>query len=110
MKAAIIGCGYVADSYMLTLPKHREFDLVAAHDHDPARRAAFQRHYGVSVYESMDDLLGDRSIEMVLNLTNPRSHAAITRACLMAERHVYSEKPLGMTTPEARGLGELAGQ
>ena len=37
-----------------------------------------------------------------LNLTNPRSHFAVNRACLEAGKHVYSEKPLAMTTSEAQ--------
>jgi predicted dehydrogenase len=45
---------------------------------------------------------------MVLNLTNPRSHYDVTEACLEAGKHVYSEKPLGMTLDEARDLVALA--
>jgi predicted dehydrogenase len=108
MKTAIIGCGYVADSYLLTLRGHHKLELVAAHDRDAARRAAFQKHHGVPVFDSLEALLRESSAELVLNLTNPRSHAAVTGACLRQGKHVYSEKPLGMTPAEARDLATLA--
>ena len=45
---------------------------------------------------------------MVLNLTNPRSHYDVTKACLDAGKHVYTEKPLAMELDQARSLVELA--
>ena len=43
-----------------------------------------------------------------MNLTNPRSHYEVSRACLLAGKHVYSEKPLAMSLPDARDLVDLA--
>ena len=57
---------------------------------------------------SLDEILNDSSVEMVLNLTNPRSHFELTKACLLAGKHVYSEKPLAMTSVQAAELVELA--
>ncbi len=108
MKTAIVGCGYVADAYMLTLRGHDQLDLVCAHDRDAGRRAAFEKHHGVRMHDSLEALLADGSVELVLNLTNPRSHAGVTRACLEHGKHVYSEKPLGMTLAEASELAECA--
>jgi predicted dehydrogenase len=45
---------------------------------------------------------------MVINLTNPRSHFEISKACLLAGKHVYSEKPLAMTLSDAQELVDLA--
>ena len=43
MRIAIVGCGYVADFYMETLPNHPMLELVAACDTDPQRRAVSRR-------------------------------------------------------------------
>ncbi len=59
---------------------------------------------------SLEELIGDPAVDLVLNLTNPRSHYAVTRACLEAGRHVYSEKPLAMCVDQAAELAELARQ
>jgi predicted dehydrogenase len=45
---------------------------------------------------------------MVLNLTNPRSHYDVSKAALLAGKHVYSEKPLAMNLKHATELVELA--
>ena len=108
MNIAIIGCGYVAEQYMATLPHHPVLRLVGVFDRDIERLATFAHRTGVHAYQSLEALLGDATIELVLNLTNPRSHFAVNRACLDAGKHVYSEKPLAMTTGEAACLAELA--
>lgn len=108
MLIAIIGCGFVADLYMETLPRHRELELVGVWDRDPARLFAFSRCYGTRMFTSLDELLDDASIDAVLNLTNPREHYEISRRCLAAGKHVYSEKPLAMRLDEAEALVALA--
>ena len=59
-------------------------------------------------YNSLDELLADSRVELVLNLTNPHSHYEVTRACLEAGKHVYTEKPLAMQFDQAQELVELA--
>jgi predicted dehydrogenase len=54
--------------------------------------------------------LADPRVEIVANLTNPRSHAEVTEAALRAGKHVYSEKPLAMRLDEATQLVELAAE
>jgi predicted dehydrogenase len=108
MRIAIVGCGYVADFYMETLRNHPVLELVAACDTDPQRRGAFSAHYGVRMYEDVHSLLQHSDAELVLNLTDPRSHYAVSRACLEAGRHLYSEKPLTMEYESALELVQLA--
>jgi predicted dehydrogenase len=62
------------------------------------------------MYKSLGEVLNDPRVELVLNLTNPRSHYTVSRACLESGKHVYSEKPLAMTLPEAQELVRLAKQ
>jgi predicted dehydrogenase len=108
VKIAIAGCGYVADFYMETLPNHPTLELVAACDINPERRAAFGSCYAVPMYASVDELLARSDAELVLNLTDPRSHHAVSQAILKAGRHLYSEKPLAMEFEPAQELVQLA--
>ena len=104
---AIVGAGYVADMYLQTLPAH-DIQLAGVYDRDPARLAAFCAHHRVTAFPSLDALLADVRVGMVVNLTNPREHYAVSRAALEAGRHVYSEKPLATTLDDARALVTLA--
>ena len=73
-RIAIVGTGYVAAMYGATLPHHSELILVGAYDKDPARLSVFCNRWHVRAYASLDEVLADRSVEIVLNLTDPRSH------------------------------------
>src|SRR5262249_23552298 len=101
-------CGFIAESYASALPHHPELAMVGAWDPDSAKLEAFAMRWGGRRYASEADLMSDSSIDLVLNLTNPRSHADVTRAALKAGKHVYSEKPLGMTGEEASELVALS--
>ncbi|MCC6682547.1 MAG: Gfo/Idh/MocA family oxidoreductase [Phycisphaeraceae bacterium] len=108
MKLAMLGCGYVANMYRLTLPLHPELALVGACDSDPARARKMAELTGCRVYESLEQMLADARVEMVLNLTNPRAHYETTRQCLEAGKHVYTEKPLALDIEQAKQLVALA--
>lgn len=105
---AFIGCGYVADFYMATLPNHPHITLRGVHDIDTERTRKFAEHHGVRPYASLDELLADDTVELVANLTNPHSHYEISRRCLEAGKHVYSEKPFAENLRQATELVELA--
>lgn len=108
MNFAILGTGYVADQYPVTLANHPALRFVGAWDHNTANLDAFLRRWPTRRYESFDALLADPSVDLILNLTNPRSHFETTSRCLDAGKHVYSEKPLAMTTAEAHILAARA--
>ena len=108
MNVAIIGCGYVAEFYGRDFQKYPELKLAGAFDRNAGNLAAFIRRWGGRSYASLAEVCADPSIELIINLTNPRDHLAVNTQCLEAGKHVYSEKPLAMTTADATALVELA--
>jgi predicted dehydrogenase len=108
MRLAMLGCGYVANMYRLTLPAHPDLTLAGVHDAERSRAEAMARLTGARVYPDFGALLADESVPLVLNLTNPHAHYETTRALLEAGKHVYTEKPLAMRLDQARALAELA--
>jgi predicted dehydrogenase len=110
MRIAIVGCGFVADYYLKTLPQHPELKLVGVTDIDDDRLAKFSAYHAAPAYPTLEHLLTSANADIILNLTNPRSHFEVTKACLEAGKHVYSEKPLAMTIAEAKELVALAEQ
>jgi predicted dehydrogenase len=108
MNIAVIGCGYIAESYVRTLGNYPHLHLVGAYDRNESNLRAFCQRWSTRNYATLTELLDDSSIEIVLNLTNPRSHYEVTRQCIEAKKHVYSEKPLAMEFEKARELVDLA--
>jgi predicted dehydrogenase len=110
MKIGIVGAGFVCDYYLSTMPMHPELQVVGITDRVPERSDKVGRHYGIARYDSVDSLLRDANVELVLNLTNPRDHFDVSAAALAAGKHVYSEKPLAMNFDDTRQLYDQAQQ
>lgn len=101
---AIVGCGFVADYYMTTLANHAGLALAGVWDRDAERLQQFCAYHQIKAYGSLDEILRDESVAIVANLTNPESHFEISKAALLAKKHVYSEKPLALSYIEASDL------
>lgn len=107
-KIAIVGTGFVADLYMRSLKTFPGIEVAGAYDIDGARLKTFCDYWSVPAAESLDGLLADESVQLVLNLTNPHAHYEVSKAALEAGRHVYSEKPLATDMGQAFALHALA--
>ncbi len=101
---AMIGCGFVADYYMTTLANHPGLELAGVWDRDEQRLGEFCAYHQIKAYGSLDDALRDETVAIIANLTTPESHFEISKAALLAKKHVYSEKPLALTYLEASDL------
>lgn len=108
MRFAIIGTGFVVDYYMTTLANYTDLILTGVYDSDHARLKQFCDYYDVTAYASQDAVLADDQVDVVVVLTTPESHYAISTAALEAGKHVYCEKPLAMKLDDAQALVALA--
>jgi predicted dehydrogenase len=61
------------------------------------------REYGIRAMK-VDALLADPEVDLVLNLTIPAAHFAISMSALSAGKHVFTEKPLATSAAEGRTL------
>jgi predicted dehydrogenase len=102
-RVGIVGCGDVTNLYLPGCAGFPVIELAACADLDAERAEALSRRGGFPAM-AVDALIADPSIEVVLVLTPPVAHAAVTRAALAAGKHVYSEKPLATTRDDALGL------
>lgn len=105
----VVGCGNISSTYMEVLGQFRGVRVVACADLDMARAEAQARKFGVRAL-TVDALLADPAVEIVLNLTVPRAHAEVARAALLAGKSVYNEKPLAIERAEAAELLALAAE
>ena len=103
----IIGCGNISEAYLKAASYFPILDIKGIADirHEAAEARAAQ--FGLRAM-SVDELLADPSIEIIVNLTIPAAHVEVGLKALAAGKHVHSEKPLGLTTAEARPLLQMA--
>ena len=107
MKTGIIGCGNISQAYFNGGKMFRILDVKACADLnlEVARKKAGEN--GVTAM-SVDELLSDPEIELVINLTIPAVHAAVSLQALAAGKHVHSEKPLAIDLAEAQKVIQVA--
>ncbi len=108
LNIGFIGCGNISDQYLDRAKQYPILHVAALADLDPTRAASQAEKYGVPRSCSVDELLADPSIELVVNLTIPAVHAEVALRCLDAGKHAYSEKPLAVNTDEGRRVLDAA--
>jgi predicted dehydrogenase len=109
MRIGFVGCGFTADHYVGSVKRYPQLELVAATDYNQQHASDFCTYHSVKLCPSLEALLADPSIEMIVNLTSSSSHFEVSKACLEAGKHLYTEKPLATTFSQAQALAELAG-
>ena len=108
IRVAVVGAGNIAGPYTENLLDYPETEIVGITDIDRAKAEALASKRGVKAYPDLNALLADGGIDLVVNLSIHHAHYQVTKACLEAGKHVYSEKPLAMRFEEAQELVELA--
>lgn len=103
----IIGCGNISTSYLRLAPLFKGLDVRAVADLNMDLAQARAAEFGTTA-QSVEDLLGNPAIDVVINLTIPDAHYKVTRSILEAGKHAYSEKPLVLTLEEGVALRDLA--
>jgi predicted dehydrogenase len=102
-----IGCGNISEAYLKVAAKFPILDIRGVADLKPEAAQARASQFGLEAH-SVDALLRDPAIEIVVNLTIPAAHVDVGLMAIAAGKHVHSEKPLGLTTAHARTLLEAA--
>lgn len=108
MRVGVIGAGAISDIYltnMITRFENLEVVAVAAKHLENARKKA--EKYGIQAC-TVEEMLEDPGIEMVVILTPVGSHYDLIYRALMAGKHVYAEKTLTDHVESARNLAALA--
>jgi len=107
IKVGIIGTGNISGIYFQNGKRFESMEVVACADLDVERAKARAAEFGVRGC-SVEELLADPDIQMVINLTIPLAHASVCLQALEAGKHVYVEKPLAATREEGQQVLELA--
>lgn len=103
-KIGIVGCGAISGVYLEASRMFSVLDIVACADMLPERAVSQAEKFEIPKVCTVEELLADPQIEIVLNLTVPKAHFPIAHAALKAGKSVYNEKPLGVTRKEGRSL------
>ncbi len=108
VRAALVGCGNVSRQYLSTFQGDERIQVVCCSDLDASRAENVSSEFGIPRILTLQDILVDPDVELVLNLTAPVAHASVTMQALNKGKNVYSEKTLAVTVDDARSIIDLA--
>lgn len=103
----VIGCGNISAAYMRLAPLFKGIEMRACADMNMEAAETRAEEYDLRA-SSVDDLLAADDIDIIVNLTIPDAHFAVSKEALRAGKHVYSEKPFVLTLEEGAELKSLA--
>ncbi|MFL6027429.1 MAG: Gfo/Idh/MocA family protein [Friedmanniella sp.] len=109
LRVGVVGVGTISDQYFAALPRLPGLELTAVADLDGDRAAVVAERQGVPAL-SVPGLLAASDVDVVLNLTVPAAHVPLGIAALEAGKHLYAEKPLGLSFLEAAPMLALGDQ
>lgn len=104
----VVGIGNISDQYLSTLARSDEVRLVFLANRTPDRARSAAERFGVPKWGGVEQMLDDPDVGLVVNLTTPDAHAALSLAALESGRHVWTEKPLATSLDDGRSLLEAA--
>lgn len=109
IKVGIIGCGNISGIYLKNCSQiFRNIEVIACADilYDKAKARA--EEYGVPIACTVDELINNPEVRIVINLTMPGAHAEICMKALNAGKNIYVEKPLAINREEGQRIVSLA--
>ena len=98
-RVGVIGCGTISGIYLenMTQKFSDVLEVVSCADIVAARAEETRDRYGLQKACTVDEIINDPEIDIVLNLTIPAVHHDINMRTLNAGKHLYSEKPISLT-------------
>lgn len=96
VRVGIVGVGNILSQYVAGIRAFPLLEIAACADLDMARAESRAAEFNIPRALTVDELLADPDIDLILNLTVPLAHAELSLRALAAGKHVYSEKPLAV--------------
>src|SRR5210317_1330518 len=103
----LIGCGNIAETYFRAHKYFNNFKIIKCADINQKAAIKCAKENNIKSV-SVNELLKDKEIKVILNLTIPKAHYIIAKKALLNRKHVYSEKPLAINFKDGRDLISLA--
>src|SRR2546429_6693152 len=100
LNLAIVGCGNIAEAYGKTLQPYSHLRLLGATSRTLKHAEDFVATFGGKVYPSLEAILADDEVDLVINLTIHHAHVDVITKCLHAGKHVYSKRLIELRPKE----------
>ena len=103
MRIGLIGCGMISRTYLANARDlySDDYEIVAVADIRAEAAKKCAEEFGIAKVLTPEELIHDPEVDLVLNLTVPMAHTDVICQALEAGKHVYTEKPFGVSREDA---------
>ena len=102
-KVGLIGCGHISETYFRGHKYFNNFKIIKCADINANAARKCAQTYNIKAV-TVEEILRDSEIEIILNLTIPKAHYEITKKSLDSGKHTYSEKPMAVNFVDGKKL------
>ena len=106
-KVGLIGCGHIAETYFRAEKYFNNIKIIKCADINLKAAKKCSKEYGIK-FLSVNEILKDQEVEIILNLTIPKAHYKISKKALINGKHIYSEKPLSINLKDGKELLKIS--
>lgn len=109
INVGVVGYGYAGKCFHCYLSRLADgLNLYAVSSREPIRRAAAQKDYGVKTYASLDEMLDDNKVDLIIIATPHNTHTELSIKAMNAKKHVVTDKVMCLNTKEADDMIEAS--
>jgi predicted dehydrogenase len=105
IKTGVIGTGFIGPVHIEALRRVEGIQIAAVASNEKAKGETIANDFSIpKFYNTWEELINDKEIEVVHNCTPNNLHFEINKAAALAGKHIISEKPLTISSAESEEL------
>jgi nucleoside-diphosphate-sugar epimerase/predicted dehydrogenase len=109
MKVGIVGCGLNSDYHINFAKDYPSLEIVGVVDKDLERAGRCAAMYDIEkIFKSIRELVDQENPDAIHIVTPPGTHFPLAKEAIQSKCHVLIEKPMTLSSEEARELYSLA--
>ncbi|WP_117883354.1 Gfo/Idh/MocA family oxidoreductase [Aureibaculum luteum] len=106
LKVGVLGAGHLGKIHLKLLQESKEYDLVGFYDADIENATNVSKEFGYKFFPTVSELID--AVEVVDIVTPTLSHFNCAEEAITKGKHIFIEKPITHSVPEAEAIRTLA--
>ncbi|MGB0376695.1 MAG: Gfo/Idh/MocA family protein [Flavobacteriaceae bacterium] len=106
LKFGVLGAGHLGKIHLRLIQESDQMELIGFYDPDPQVSLAVQEEFGYRVFSSAEQLI--ENVDVVDIVTPTLTHYELAQKAILAQKHVFLEKPITFDVNQAQQLTQLA--
>lgn len=108
---ALVGCAHIhTPGFISVLNRRRDVEVKYVWDHDLARARRRAPHLDAEVVPEVETIWSDPEVQGIVVCSETNRHYDLVHGAAKARKHMFVEKPLGMSAQQSRSMASAIQQ